>query len=68
MELYMDLSVELMDSNLIENALKKNKIVYSGSPESVRDYIHVIDAARASLKALDKKFNNKTIIISGQKA
>lgn len=51
--------------SLIENALRKNKIEYSGSSESVRDYIHVIDAARASLKALDKKFNNKTIIISG---
>ncbi len=51
--------------SLIENALKKNKIEYSGSPESVRDYIHVIDAARASLKALDKEFINKTIIISG---
>ena len=31
----------------------------------MRDYIHVIDAARASLKALDKEFINKTIIISG---
>ena len=51
--------------SLIQNALKKNKIEYSGDPSSVRDYIHVIDAARNSLKALEKNFNNKTIIISG---
>jgi len=50
---------------IITNALKKNKIIYSGSKESIRDYIHVIDAARASLKGILKEFENKTIIISG---
>ena len=50
---------------LILNALKKNKILYSGNAESMRDYIHVEDAARISARAINKEFDNKTLIISG---
>ncbi len=50
---------------LIEDALKKKKIIYSGNRESMRNYIHVIDAARVSVDSLNKKFECKTIIISG---
>ena len=31
----------------------------------MRSYIHVLDAARITLKALDKDFENKTVIITG---
>ena len=50
---------------IIKKTLEKKKIIYSGSPESMRDYIHVLDAARISIKALENEFENKTIIISG---
>lgn len=51
--------------NIIKKAFKNKKIIYSGNRNSVRSYIHVLDAARISLKALDKEFENKTVIISG---
>ena len=51
--------------NIIKKAIKNKKIVYSGNKNSVRSYIHVLDAARISLRALDKNFENKTVIITG---
>ncbi len=51
--------------SIIKKSLEKKKIIYSGSPDSMRDYIHVLDAARISVKAIEKEFENKTIIISG---
>ena len=50
---------------IVISAIKKNKIVYSGNPDSIRDYINVIDVARASIKTIKKEFINKTIIITG---
>ena len=51
--------------NIIKNAILKKKIVYSGDKDSERSYIHVVDAARLSVKSLDKEFENKTAVISG---
>ncbi len=51
---------------IIKNALTKKKSVYEGSKNSVREYIHVQDAAKASVDILDKKFLNKTIVLTGQ--
>lgn len=50
---------------IVRSAIEKNKIIYSGNPNSVRDYIHVVDAAKSSAKALKEEFLNKKIIISG---
>ena len=52
----------------ISNGLRINKenekeIIYSGNPNSMRDYIHVKDAA--NFRRVIKKFDNKTLIISG---
>tara|TARA_B100001248_G_C27396050_1_gene465622 strand:+ start:1476 stop:2372 length:897 start_codon:yes stop_codon:yes gene_type:complete len=51
--------------SLIKESLKKKKIIYSGNPNSMRDYIHVKDAARISGRVIKKEFDNKTLIISG---
>lgn len=53
--------------SMIKNSLKHKKIIYSGDPYSIRDYIHVLDGAKICEKViLDKKnFENKTVIISG---
>ena len=48
-------------SNAVENMILK----YDGNEESSREYIHVLDAASASVKCLDKKFKNKKIIVTG---
>tara|TARA_B100000965_G_C19593708_1_gene759115 strand:- start:2618 stop:3502 length:885 start_codon:yes stop_codon:yes gene_type:complete len=50
---------------IVQNALIKKSIEYGGNPEIVRDYIHVFDAAKASVKSLGNDFKNKKIIISG---
>ena len=51
---------------IVKNILKLNSIKFSGSRESQREYIHVTDAAKASVDLMSKKFNNQKIIISGQ--
>lgn len=52
--------------SIIKDALKKKTIIYSGYSESMRDYIHVIDAAKVCERALiDKEFENKIVTISG---
>ena len=50
---------------IVKSALKNKKIIFSGDPEAMRDYINVIDAAKASTKSLEKSFKNKKVIISG---
>ena len=52
--------------SLIKESLKNKKIIYSGNPDSMRDYIHIIDAAKVCEKAItDKEFKNQTVVISG---
>lgn len=52
-------------SKIIEG-LKKKKITYEGSKDSLRSYVHVIDAAKLSTKILiDKKYNNKELLVTG---
>jgi len=51
--------------SIIKDMIKNKKITYSGDKESMRDYIHVTDAARISQDILSKNFDNKTLIVSG---
>jgi UDP-glucose 4-epimerase len=41
-------------------------ISYRGSSETLREYIHVQDAARASVVVLDDEFCNASIVLTGQ--
>ena len=50
---------------IIKNAILKKRMEYVGDVDATRDYINVIDAAKASTKALSKNFQNKIVIISG---
>ena len=52
-------------SNALLQALKNKKIVRRGNGEEIREYIHVKDAARLSVNAIDDKFKNKHLIITG---
>lgn len=49
----------------IYDALNKNKIEFKGSPESIREFINVEDAALSSIDILKKEFNNKIITLTG---
>jgi UDP-glucose 4-epimerase len=51
---------------IVKNALDTGKLSYIGSPEAMRQYIHVVDAAKASVNALDKEFRNECVVLTGQ--
>jgi UDP-glucose 4-epimerase len=51
---------------IIKFAIQNKKITYEGDPNSIRAYIHVLDAARTSLVFLEKKFDNKIINLLGK--
>jgi len=51
---------------IVKNALDNGVIRYQGSPDSLREYIHVEDAARASVIALGEDFRNQSVILTGQ--
>ena len=49
----------------VVQAVKNKKIVYPGTGEERREYIHVVDAAALSIKALDEKYNNQCLTLTG---
>jgi UDP-glucose 4-epimerase len=49
----------------VHEALTSGTITYYGSPTALREYVHVDDAAAATLAILDQEFENQNIIISG---
>lgn len=51
---------------IVKSALTQGKITYHGSPEALREYIHVGDAANSSVAVLDEKFKNQSVILTGQ--
>ena len=53
---------------LVLQALTKKKVIYWGTGQEVREYIHVTDAAYLSAQILSDKFKNKTVKITGRKA
>lgn len=51
---------------IVRGVLETGKIRYEGSPEAMREYVHVQDAARASVTALGDDFRNRHVILTGQ--
>jgi len=51
---------------VVNSALKDGKVRYKGHPDSMREYIHVDDAARASVDALGDEFKNESVVLTGQ--
>jgi UDP-glucose 4-epimerase len=51
---------------IVRSALKSGKVSYKGSAESLREYIHVEDAARASVVAMGDEFRNESVVLTGQ--
>ena len=50
---------------LLKQALEKKSVTYSGSGEAMREYIHVTDAAKLSVKVLEQEYENRHLILSG---
>jgi len=51
---------------IVKSALDNGIVKYEGDAEAMREYIHVDDAARASIEALDDKFKNESVVLTGQ--
>lgn len=51
---------------IVKSALETGKLRYQGSPDTLREYIHVEDAARASVAALHDDFCNQSVVLTGQ--
>lgn len=51
---------------MLHEAIQQRAITYRGSGESIREYIHVEDAARMSVQILAPEFANRHLILTGQ--
>ena len=52
---------------ILENLLLKKKLIYKGTMNSVRRYIYVKDSVKLCYQSMQKKFDNKYLILTGQK-
>lgn len=50
---------------MLREALEQGSITYRGSPDAMREYIHVEDAARMSVQALAPEFANRHLVLTG---
>jgi UDP-glucose 4-epimerase len=50
---------------IVHDALVQRSLSYLGDPEAIREYIHVQDAARASVVALAEEFRNESVVLTG---
>tara|TARA_X000000950_G_scaffold192769_1_gene232536 strand:+ start:2275 stop:3150 length:876 start_codon:yes stop_codon:yes gene_type:complete len=53
---------------IVKNSIEKKKIIYYGNNKSERKYIHVKDAAEITAEIIKNRFQNKHIILSGNKS
>lgn len=53
-------------ARLISSAIKTGKLTYNGDPEAMREYIHVMDAARLSVSILTEEYENRCLMVTGQ--
>jgi UDP-glucose 4-epimerase len=51
---------------VVKKAVETGRVSYHGSVEAMREYIHVVDAARASVVALGDDFRNEHVVLTGQ--
>ena len=52
--------------SVVERALKYGRVSYAGSEDAMREYVHVEDAALASVAIMDEKFKNRHVVLTGQ--
>ena len=52
---------------ILDKAISQRKIIYMGNKKAVRKYINVLDVARACVETLKSRYENKCIVLTGQK-
>ncbi|WP_226893697.1 NAD-dependent epimerase/dehydratase family protein [Nisaea sediminum] len=50
---------------MVRQALQEQQIVYRGSENAVREYIHVSDAARLTIEILSDAYRNQHVVMAG---
>lgn len=50
---------------IVKDAVETGRIRYEGNIDSIREYIHVEDAARASVLAMGEDFKNQHVVLTG---
>ena len=55
-------------NKIITSALKKKEIHYYGDGSETREFIHVNDAANLSITALEEKYKNQILMLTGKKS
>jgi UDP-glucose 4-epimerase len=53
---------------LLAQAMAEGRIAYTGTPDDIREYIHVEDAARLSVDAMSPDFEGKHVLLTGPSA
>lgn len=53
---------------IINKAVNDKKLLYEGHKDTIREYIHVVDAAEATVSILKKEFENQTVTLTGQQS
>jgi UDP-glucose 4-epimerase len=53
---------------LLAEAMREGRIRYTGTPDDIREYIHVEDAARLSVDAMADDFDGKHLLLTGHSA
>jgi UDP-glucose 4-epimerase len=53
---------------LLRQAIEGKSVAYTGAPDDIREYIHVEDAARLSVQALEPAFEGKHLLLTGPSA
>jgi UDP-glucose 4-epimerase len=51
---------------IVKSALESGIVKYQGDVDAMREYIHVDDAARASVDAIKGEFRNESVVLTGQ--
>jgi len=51
---------------IVKSALESGIVRYEGDVDAMREYIHVDDAARASIEAINDEFRNESVVLTGQ--
>ena len=52
--------------NFAKQVINNSCVEYSGNGSEIREYIHVVDAAKLSVQILDKSYRNRAITVTGQ--
>ncbi|HCB64269.1 MAG TPA: NAD-dependent epimerase [Fusobacteria bacterium] len=52
-------------NKIVNTLLREKKLIYKGTGNEFREYIHVEDASELSVKAIEEQYENKALILTG---